>query len=137
MVQAQPGAQVEKLGFVRRFALNLEVNPENPTPLETALERQTYFTVVVSDAPDADTNAVEFRMVRITQSGAADMSQGQFPLAVTWQGVSMAMIATIKDALLAGKQVRAKGEVRMAAPLGGMVPIGDRYNALSNLEIQG
>jgi hypothetical protein len=125
---------VDKIGFVRRFALHLENDPENVAPLETLLERQTYFTVVVSDAPDADTNPVEFRLVRTVQSGVTDMSQGQYPLAVTWQGVSMAIIATVKEALVAGKKVHIHGVVRLAGTT--MLPSGPRYHELRTLEIE-
>jgi hypothetical protein len=103
-----PGDIVEKEGYVWTYRLHLERNPAGG-PVENRLNAKTYFKVIISSDPEKQVNPKEFLLVRDIISENVDYS-GSIPFAITWAPVSMAIIASLKDAFIHKKKVKVIGQ---------------------------
>ncbi len=118
------GQAVSKTGYVLSYVLYL-----NPKP--TLANKHVYFTVTISDSPKSAKNEVEFKLIR-NRSSSIDDTTGGYQWCVTYGSVEMAMIATIKEALVHGKRITIKGR---SVPMG-HPGAGKWYNSIESVTIK-
>lgn len=85
-----------KEGYVWQYSLFLI----DPT------KNKVYFRVTISSSADQLEDAKTFVLIRNMTSESVDQDANQKPWAITHSAVSMAIIATLKDALISGKKVK-------------------------------
>lgn len=96
-VRVEPGTTVVKEGYVWKYRIYLLRKPSR---------RDAYFTVTISDSADHEVNPAEFVMQRDEISEEVDQNADKKFWAVSFSSISMAIIATLKDAFISKKKVR-------------------------------
>lgn len=132
----QPGDHVTREGYVSAYRLDTQnfwprdmVLPDDPQDAYAAamLEARTALVVSVSEKAGEASSVGEYRLLHDPQLQGAEL------------GMRMALVATVKDALLSQKKVKVHGVVAVAEFIGAAgvgVAVTQPYRELLSIEIR-
>lgn len=100
-------------GYVWKYSIKLPRTPKD----------KIYFKFTISSKKNEAKDLLEFELRR-KKSEVVDQDEQQKLLAISYSSISMAIIATLKDALISGKKVKVEYEIFLipgppGAPTGG------------------